>query len=829
MMEMNNIRSAVNRLRFRIRGLTFCQGMGQLVIVACFLSVATFVCDYLFRLPAEVRLTLLGISFVMVAATVIRSLVLPLRVPISDDDAALCIESAYPEIDCRLISSIQIGRTLGDKRYVFSRSLAQRLIADTEKMAADVDVSRVTRAAPVVKHCLWAGLFLAVLGVACAAEPVIFSRWLNRIMGGSANYPRSTELHIVCPSKVVRGDDVVVKITPEKGDPSRVRLHFRFEGGDKGWVSAERTSQSGNDYVYTFKQVMEPFEFMVSGGDFDSDYRPVQIRIPPRIEEVEIRMVSPAYTRMPPASQNNGNIRALPGTEVTFTAGANIDLADARISFRTGSVERTSGLAIEGDKKTVSGVFTVENNADYEISLTSLDGLTNREPVKYRIDVVPDRLPLVAITRPAADMEAPSNATIPLTIEASDDFGVREISLIYRVKPKGEGEDQVANAEDRTVPIPFDGMKEQFGRKNVKTAFPFDLAAVKVKDPSGKERPLDEGDTLSYFVQVADHNKGIGQSGKYIFTIISIVEIMSRIEGAQRDILHELESILAVQERTLTDTQEIAKTAKQQAPGAQEAKQIVEKERSQGEVGNRCRDVTARLGKLIDQIEFFKLEQIKITGKLQIVFNAVSKIATEKSPLAQQLLTTAARINENTVKSLDGSAKVQKEIVQDLNVAITLMREWSDISSIIRAFEEMRRKQDQVKENLPGAGNGVKPPEEKKIDEPKKETVDPKIQKEQEAKKALLELKDGLNGVKTDAADCAQRLSALLEKSDAVAKLLASLDAPRSDAFKPARQAVLEALNAAKGPKTAKTPGLIATKIKDAVKTIDTVVAMFAK
>ena len=72
--------------------------------------------------------------------------------------------------------------------------------------------------------------------------------------------------------------------------------------------------------------------------------------------------------------------------------------------------------------------------------MTDTEGYDNSYPLPLwrSINSLPDQPPNVAITTPGKDVPVKPNATVPLTIEAQDDYGVGEVKVLYRIGDAGQ-------------------------------------------------------------------------------------------------------------------------------------------------------------------------------------------------------------------------------------------------------------------------------------------------------------------------------------------------------------------------------------------------------
>ena len=253
---------------------------------------------------------------------------------------------------------------------------------------------------------------------------------------------------------------------------------------------------------------------------------PAQVRLAePITGDVEITYHYPDYMHRDPKtiSGTGGEISAPRGTEVRLAARADRQVEEAEIAIeggpsastsaagvgrladresRTASREPRDVLALEGGKSTATASLapmptgprrlqlSVKNGRDLEGRFVVDEGGSYRfrfvkgrkvlaEGPPLPIAVEPDAFPEVRITSPGQSVEVDARARVRVEFSASDDFGLRELTLVMK-PPQGE--------ERRTVLRTFTGGRREVG------AHELDLAPVR----------LGEGEQLLYWLEVTD-------------------------------------------------------------------------------------------------------------------------------------------------------------------------------------------------------------------------------------------------------------------------------------------------------------------------------------
>jgi hypothetical protein len=162
----------------------------------------------------------------------------------------------------------------------------------------------------------------------------------------------------------------------------------------------------------------------------------------------------------------------------------------------------------------------------FNFRLIDEDGLTNKDPAVYRIEIVPDRSPTVHLTWPdRKEILATKSSTQDIGFTAEDDYMIGSVALKYRVD---EGE---------IVTVPVTTTLGRTAQDMVK----WDLSKVQipVDEKGAPKRDKLEGSAVEYWIEVTDTNNtrstgpGRGISDKYQIRIVTKeekqAELMSRL------------------------------------------------------------------------------------------------------------------------------------------------------------------------------------------------------------------------------------------------------------------------------------------------------------
>lgn len=76
----------------------------------------------------------------------------------------------------------------------------------------------------------------------------------------------------------------------------------------------------------------------------------------------------------------------------------------------------------------------------FKVQMIDLDGMESRDSAVYRVDVLPDKVPVLRVTYPDRKEELVTRqAALLIGFEATDDFQIAKVRLRYKVASEGGG------------------------------------------------------------------------------------------------------------------------------------------------------------------------------------------------------------------------------------------------------------------------------------------------------------------------------------------------------------------------------------------------------
>lgn len=532
---------SVRYVRRRWRGMLIVEGVFYTVAVVLGVLLLSFVSDNVFHLAAPVRiLALIVLVGAGVASFVLRIVRRALR-PISDDRTALTIEAHYPELENRLINSIQLGRS---ERY--RNELADAVLKQTEDRIRMTPLERSLSTRRLTRYGLVLGTAVAAIVAYLVLFPTYFRNAAARMVTfKDAPLPITRALLTVEPGdvSVFRGDDVDVTAVPSGTriiEEASVEVRFDRERrlDDARRRRLDTMEFNGRHFAFVIPNVQHDGRYRVLADDFKSPWYSITARTPLEVERLDLALTYPDYLRIPEPELIKGlGSRRTIVKDTAARLVVHTNRAAARGTLGLDSLERT--LVAESLKR-FSSEFIVKQDVVLTIALSDPDGMSLRRPVTRRIACLVDGPPEARLLEPEVDYDGPPDSTITVLVKGSDEVGLDAIAL-WLERDGGDGPAQLKRWSYNAGPnADYDSLK----RLGIES-YEFKLA-----------EHLEVGDRAALFVAVHDLKGGEVRSEKIRVTVVSPREAERLAAERKEAVYAKLREILQKQKhaRSLTAT-----------------------------------------------------------------------------------------------------------------------------------------------------------------------------------------------------------------------------------------------------------------------------------
>ena len=389
--------------------------------------------------------------------------------------SAAAAEAQFPELGQRLRTIVEYAQPAPDT-VPASRGLLKALRRDTDRRVAGLDFRTLVPWAAFERRAVM--LFFAA---ACGVVGLLVSPGLRtaflRMLLVPAHY---TDLKVAPGDLTLKaGQELKLDATLSGRPVSSASWSYRMRAGAGKWVTASLApaiapGESRQPLIgiltASLRDCQADFDYRVVAGEVESPIYHVKVVHPLVLKSLEATITPPAYTRQPPAVVKKGNFGAIEGSgvrlAVTLDHGpreARVLLSDSTSGERMAVAERSIPLQIDGTRLT-GELPPIINDIEYQIDATDGEGMKLDEAQRYRIKVQLDAKPTIRFIQPEETLAVTPTTEVPIQVEASDDFGVSQLAIRYKV---GDGPEETLHADRfEKQPVTAQGLVTLFLEKH---------------------------------------------------------------------------------------------------------------------------------------------------------------------------------------------------------------------------------------------------------------------------------------------------------------------------------------------------------------------------
>jgi len=366
--------------------------------------------------------------------------------------AAHSIEQQRPALQNSLVNFLLLRSHKEGVNQAIFQAVEQRAAVDLQAVPADVAVDhrRVVR----ISYVLAAVCTLVIVYFLLSPK----SLWVSgqRLMWPWTRTPAPTRVTF---DKIEPGDatafhneflTVSAEVTGLKSDEAVV-LHYTTADQqivDEG-VPLKRVGDSSFLWRATLppdaRGLQQDLDYRLIAGDARSPTFHVHVQLTPTIRVERVEYHYPAYTELSSrVVEGEEDLKALEGTEVTLHATANEEIARAEIDLDcTGK----PGLRMSAQGTAATGKLTLRLKPDdrsqpeyasYQLRFVDRYKRDNPQPIRHRIEVLPDEPPQVQFVSPEEpEIALVESGRLEIRVRAVDpDFALRRVALEAEVRGK---------------------------------------------------------------------------------------------------------------------------------------------------------------------------------------------------------------------------------------------------------------------------------------------------------------------------------------------------------------------------------------------------------
>jgi hypothetical protein len=706
--EQSSLRGQLRRLRWRMLLELALEFAALAAIILTAVAVMLVLLDWWFRFGLAVRILLLVLTIAAVAAFLGTEALKRWRASRLDElSLAILLDRFRPGVGQQIADVLQLPNLVDQPASTASPAMVRLAVGRASSALAASDWHSLWNRRRTAGHAaaLLLGLFIPA---ACAwwapdAARLSVARWL---MGSQERWPQRTYLtvmgldargHLLAPRDEpflmeVRTDLPMVEsrgdrwIIGGRCEPLALRHKPIASLKPRGVLvrerSAEGTARSGSmldvgaaQFRHEFPPSGASSSFGLAGGDDWLGPIILERVDRPSLAETRLRVREPGatYQGFRDVGDPRQHLLFLPDTQVELTLVGNEKIDETQLKVQPETPPALKRI----DERTFAAGWTLRQATTLEIVLKSAQtGLMSR-PAFLSLGILKDREPRVTLRALGVSGHITPVATIPLSLAATDDFGLASLRLRA---------ERTFSTDDRSEP--------KTERTNVPFPLPGDSSRLVLDHQVRHELILQSNPpkvgTLLRFIGEADdrcaRGAQTGRSSALALQVVSPDELFYEILIRQRA---ERTKFLGVLESTEKQAPVLAGN-----PTREDYLLVMRQLHS----GSRQLDQIA--GRIADTLQEMKLNQIGSPKSHRLLQEGVIDPlrALTAGPLTQLrgMLQALAGSSSNTAASKEAARRLHQETATKMRNILDQMSQWESFVDVVNQVAEVIKMQQKV-------------------------------------------------------------------------------------------------------------------------------------
>ncbi len=512
-------RAQTRRRRLRLAALHLCA-------VAVFLVLLQAVDCFVTLRETTVGLWILGAvatSFLSLCVFLARDL----RRPRTATDIARDMEAANPELQDALNCTLEL-----ETRNNLELNNIEKLLTDRTENTFE---ARSAELVPPQKRRFRGGFLLALLSAVAIVWIGEFTSvgqkaacWLEELLTG-----RPTGILLLEPTEraVLVHSDVRIQVRVQRG-PTEATIHTRSANSELMDVPMHPVADSQGVSTITLYDFTENTRFKITTDLLETPWIELSTYPEPKFSEISLQTVPQAYTGAAPQKFNDfQDMSIIDGDavqlELTLENGTAVSLK---------SPEETLPLQAKGMRHRLD--FLPKKTAQWDVVV--LDAQSHpHTTANFTISVTPDQPPVIERLEPAEDAKLKPRDSLRFSAQASDDFGLTEFTLQYRV---------VGQSLERRALLDTHSQMQ----RECAADFLWDIAAM----------GLEPGNVIACMLVAADNRQpapNVTRSDAFYITVVPEPdEITAEGDSLSQELKIDIADLIAESKRLLRQTWDIS-------------------------------------------------------------------------------------------------------------------------------------------------------------------------------------------------------------------------------------------------------------------------------
>ena len=270
-----------------------------------------------------------------------------------------------------------------------------------------------------------------------------FHRWIN--YNEKFYAPKPFQLYSLTKNQnILGGEKISITIISEGSTPDSIFLsltptQISTSERDSATITLKTKRDVNGFYQFLLPELFQDYEYkaIVNAEYFYEAWKSVTstpdtifVTDRPKFEEFEILIIPPSYSKLPSETLDGSiaSVQALKGSEMKINLLSNRMLKSSFIKHND------SIKYLRTFENTAVGSFYLYSDGQFSIYVVDPRGITNRDPIEYKINILSDLKPTIKIKNPDRLITLGNNQIIQFHLEIEDDYGLNSLQLAYEIR-----------------------------------------------------------------------------------------------------------------------------------------------------------------------------------------------------------------------------------------------------------------------------------------------------------------------------------------------------------------------------------------------------------
>jgi hypothetical protein len=427
MTALEQLNAYLEKLEWRMRIFAISRGAAIVTASAVLLTVLlAWLCN-LFAFAGRIVWPVRILLYLSVAGAIVFGLVVPL-LRMNRRWVARRAEQRLRDFNERLLTLTERG----DPANPFTELLAEDALRIAQQHEPRELAPSLSLTGFLASGLVAAGVLLWLI----VAAPGYWGYGASLLWAGT---PRSNgplyDILVNPGDKIIRRrSDQLVTAQLHGFSADRVTLYARYGGAPKWETVAMQPQRDGSGYEFLFAGLGDSVEYYVAAGVVKSKAYKIGVKDLPSVKKLRVTVHYPRSLGLEDKVDDpGGDVRAVIASEANIAV-----LTDKPLDLGVLVLENGHRVTLSrGEGNWLAATLPVNKDGSYHVA--ALDtGDAVRLTDDYFIEARNDEPPSVKIVNPGHDARVTPIEELPVSVEASDDFGLKKLELHYSVNGGAE-------------------------------------------------------------------------------------------------------------------------------------------------------------------------------------------------------------------------------------------------------------------------------------------------------------------------------------------------------------------------------------------------------